>query len=63
MFIFGTDLHGRIEASGASVLFATSMPAALRVGAGLPGVIIGCALLSIGSGAFKVASIPFMGNI
>ena len=61
-FFIATDPHDRIEALSASVLFATSMPDSLRVGAGLPGVIIACILLSIGSGSFKVAAIPFMGN-
>ncbi|KAJ5374490.1 Proton-dependent oligopeptide transporter family [Penicillium concentricum] len=51
-----------IEAIGATVLFATSLPVAIRAGAALPGVITACILLAVGSGAFKTTVVPFIAD-
>ncbi|KAJ5941828.1 Proton-dependent oligopeptide transporter family [Penicillium verrucosum] len=51
-----------IEAIGATVLFATSLPFAIHEGAALAGVITACILLAIGSGAFKTAIVPFIAD-
>ncbi|KAJ5971603.1 Proton-dependent oligopeptide transporter family [Penicillium vulpinum] len=51
-----------IEAIGATILFATSLPIAIREGAALPGVITACILLAIGSGAFKTTVVPFIAD-
>ncbi|KAH9997466.1 major facilitator superfamily domain-containing protein [Xylariaceae sp. FL0662B] len=51
-----------IEAIGATVLFGTSLPGALRIGAGLPGMVVAIVFLSIGSGAFKTTAVPFIAD-
>ncbi|KAI1085422.1 PTR2-domain-containing protein [Whalleya microplaca] len=51
-----------IEAIGASILFGTSLPGALRAGAGLPGMVVACVFLSVGSGAFKTTVVPFIAD-
>ncbi|KAJ6189898.1 Proton-dependent oligopeptide transporter family [Penicillium mononematosum] len=51
-----------IEAIGATVLFATSLPVAIHEGAALPGVITACILLAVGSGAFKTTVVPFIAD-
>ncbi|KXG53286.1 Proton-dependent oligopeptide transporter family [Penicillium griseofulvum] len=51
-----------IEAIGATILFATSLPVAIREGATLPGVVPACILLAVGSGAFKTTVVPFMAD-
>lgn len=45
------------------MLFATSLPAAIDRGAALPGVIVACVLMAVGSGAFKTTVVPFIGEI
>ncbi|PWY67553.1 hypothetical protein BO70DRAFT_323715 [Aspergillus heteromorphus CBS 117.55] len=51
-----------IEALGATILFATSMPAAIHGGAALGGMVAACALMGVGSGAFKTAVVPFIAD-
>ncbi|PYH90550.1 hypothetical protein BO71DRAFT_412496 [Aspergillus ellipticus CBS 707.79] len=51
-----------IEALGATLLFATSIPAAIHSGAALGGMVSGCALLAVGSGSFKTAVVPFIAD-
>ncbi|KAJ5578500.1 POT family-domain-containing protein [Penicillium hispanicum] len=51
-----------IEAMGATILFATSLPVAIHEGAALGGVITGSVLLAVGSGAFKTAVVPFIAD-
>ncbi|KAJ5393136.1 Proton-dependent oligopeptide transporter family [Penicillium crustosum] len=51
-----------IEAIGATILFATSLPVAIHEGAALAGVITACILLAVGSGAFKTAVVPFIAD-
>ncbi|OQE34722.1 hypothetical protein PENCOP_c016G00081 [Penicillium coprophilum] len=51
-----------IEAIGATILFATSLPVAIEKGAALPGVITACVLMAIGSGAFKTTVVPFIAD-
>ncbi|OTA52293.1 hypothetical protein K449DRAFT_440839 [Hypoxylon sp. EC38] len=51
-----------IESIGATILFATSLPAAIHGGAALPGVITACVLLAVGSGAFKTTVVPFIAD-
>ncbi|KAJ5988011.1 Proton-dependent oligopeptide transporter family [Penicillium waksmanii] len=51
-----------IEAIGATILFATSLPVALDKGAALPGMIVACVLLAIGSGGFKTTVVPFIAD-
>ncbi|KAJ5503823.1 Proton-dependent oligopeptide transporter family [Penicillium fimorum] len=51
-----------IEAIGATILFATSLPVAIHAGAALPGVITACVLLAVGSGAFKTTVVPFIAD-
>ncbi|MCJ1405288.1 hypothetical protein MMC11_008515 [Xylographa trunciseda] len=52
-----------IEAIGASVLFTTSLPGALRAGAGLPGMVVAIVFLSVGSGAFKTTIVSFIADL
>ncbi|EIT79971.1 hypothetical protein AO1008_00572 [Aspergillus oryzae 100-8] len=51
-----------IEAIGATILFATSLPVAIHGGAALAGVIAACVLLAVGSGAFKTTVVPFIAD-
>ncbi|KAI1799965.1 POT family-domain-containing protein [Daldinia bambusicola] len=51
-----------IESIGATILFATSLPSAIRGGAALGGVIPACILLAVGSGAFKTTVVPFIAD-
>ncbi|KAH8653269.1 hypothetical protein BGZ60DRAFT_508580 [Tricladium varicosporioides] len=51
-----------IEAIGTSILLVTSIPGVLHAGAGLPGVIVACVFLSVGSGAFKTTAVPFIAD-
>ncbi|KAJ5304331.1 cytochrome P450 monooxygenase [Penicillium atrosanguineum] len=51
-----------IEAVGATILFGTSLPVAIREGAALGGVIAACILMSIGSGAFNATVVPFIAD-
>ncbi|KAM3082384.1 peptide transporter ptr2 [Clarireedia jacksonii] len=51
-----------IEALGATILFTTSLPAAIEGGAALGGLIAACILLSIGSGAFSSTVVPFIAD-
>ncbi|KAI0852293.1 POT family-domain-containing protein [Daldinia vernicosa] len=51
-----------IESIGATILFATSLPAAIHGGAALSGVIPACILLAVGSGAFKTTVVPFIAD-
>ncbi|KAJ5106953.1 POT family-domain-containing protein [Penicillium angulare] len=51
-----------IEAIGATILFATSLPIAIREGAALAGVIVACILLAVGSGGFKTSVVPFLAD-
>ncbi|KAJ5646708.1 Proton-dependent oligopeptide transporter family [Penicillium lividum] len=51
-----------IEAVGATILFGTSLPVAIREGAALGGVIAACVLMSIGSGAFNATVVPFIAD-
>ncbi|KAI1089923.1 POT family-domain-containing protein [Rostrohypoxylon terebratum] len=51
-----------IECIGATVLFATSLPAAIEGGAALGGVIVACILLAVGSGGFKTTVVPFIAD-
>ncbi|KAE8420930.1 POT family-domain-containing protein [Aspergillus pseudocaelatus] len=60
---YKTMLYSAIlEAIGASILFATSLPVAIHEGAALGGVIASCVLLAIGSGAFKTTVVPFIAD-
>ncbi|OTA90872.1 hypothetical protein M434DRAFT_397647 [Hypoxylon sp. CO27-5] len=60
---YKTMLYGAIiESIGATILFATSLPAAIHGGAALPGVITACLLLAVGSGAFKTTVVPFIAD-
>lgn len=56
------NTYSSIEAIGATVLFVTSLPVAIHEGAALAGVITACILLAVGSGAFKTAVVPFIGE-
>ncbi|KAH9906637.1 POT family-domain-containing protein [Xylariomycetidae sp. FL2044] len=51
-----------IESIGATILFATSLPVAITEGTALGGVITGCVLLALGSGAFKTTVVPFIAD-
>ncbi|KAB8237199.1 POT family-domain-containing protein [Aspergillus alliaceus] len=51
-----------IEAIGATILCATSFPAVIERGAGLGGLVAACALMAIGSGAFKTTVVPFIAD-
>ncbi|KAJ5885548.1 Proton-dependent oligopeptide transporter family [Penicillium taxi] len=51
-----------VEAVGATILFGTSLPVAIREGAALGGVIAACVLMSIGSGAFNATVVPFIAD-
>ncbi|OOO12178.1 TGF-beta receptor type I/II extracellular region [Aspergillus oryzae] len=51
-----------IEAIGATILFATSLPVAIHGGPALAGMIAACVLLAVGSGAFKTTVVPFIAD-
>ncbi|KAL3421186.1 oligopeptide transporter [Phlyctema vagabunda] len=51
-----------IEAIGATLLFATSLPVAIEGGAALGGLIAACVLLSVGTGAFSSTVVPFIAD-
>ncbi|KAJ5738529.1 hypothetical protein N7493_001684 [Penicillium malachiteum] len=56
------DVSFIIEAIGATILFATLLPIAIREGAALAGVIVACILLAVGSGGFKTSVVPFLAD-
>ncbi|KAI0015921.1 POT family-domain-containing protein [Xylariomycetidae sp. FL0641] len=54
---------GSIEAVGATILFATSLPAvASHQGVALGGVVAACVLLAVGSGGVKTTVVPFIAD-
>ena len=47
---------------GATVLLLSSLPIALRHGAGLPGLVVAMLALSCGVGGVKATVAPFLGK-